>query len=161
MGRKTNHTMSDVTEIDGIIENLERKTYFLIQHRDLLAQFDQDAVYNARGGNWGDLTYVTVNVDYGDGIDIHVSNGPDAKQVMAILRKAIAPGRWEKDTNNYYFSLTREVDGLDIAIKSGREAVCQRVVIGVKTEVIPAREAQPERIEEVEEVEWVCGTLAG
>jgi predicted nucleotidyltransferase len=154
----TINTSSSIT--DRLIDTLNLKADFLTRHCELLKQLELEAVREANDGRYGEYTYVQIEADYGDDVDFIVY-GPDAKQVMAILRKAFSPGRWDKDTDSYYFALKREVNGLNIEIKAHRDAVCQRVVVGTKTVVRKAVEARPETVEEVEEVEWVCGTLAG
>jgi hypothetical protein len=145
---------------DKLIDTLNLKADFLTRHCELLKQFEHEVVQEANGGRYEDITYVQIDADYGDDIEFIVY-GPGAKQVMAILRKVFSPGRWDKRTDSYYFALKREVNGLNIEIKAYRDAVCQRVVVGTKTVIHKAVEARPETVEEVEEVEWVCGTLAG
>ena len=79
------------------------------------------------------------------------------------------PGKLSKeygkdDFNGMGLRLNGLLDGLHVKIYGSREGVCERIVTGtreVTVEATPAREAHPERIEIVEVVEWVCGSLLG
>lgn len=97
---------------------------------------------------------------YGSELNITVY-GPDKRDTMRILRRAIG-GKWDKGGYGSTFQLSRYAgwnDCLTVTISSDRGEVCKRVVVGTETKTIPAVEAQPERTEVVEKVEWVCGDL--
>ena len=149
--------------IAELIHGCHLKAEFLNRHRSLLSQLDYDSVDNTRDGSWSDMTYVSVEPHPYSGVLTLEFNvyGPESRKVMGILRKAFSPGKWDKDATGYHFKLTKNVDGLKIVIESQRDNVCKRVVTGTTTRVVPAVEAQPERVVEDEEVEWVCGNLAG
>ena len=72
------------------------------------------------------------------------------------------PGTLEKEFSDIDIILKGALNGISIKIYGDREGVCERVVVGtreVKHPATPAYEAKPERIEIVEEVEWICGSL--
>lgn len=75
-------------------------------------------------------------------------------------------GRWEKvagDDNSLLFTFQQEIAPLVFAaISTGRENVCQRVVVDTKTVTLPAEPAlpaRPERTEVVEIAEWRCAPI--
>lgn len=65
-------------------------------------------------------------------------------------------GKWRKHPWGDRFDFEREYQGLNLQICTQREQVCERRVVGVETVTVPAVEAQPERTEERELVEWDC-----
>jgi hypothetical protein len=73
-----------------------------------------------------------------------------SKEDLALYARLCS---WEKDYSGEYFSLRKRFKGpllLDIYLP--REEVCRKVVVG--TEVVPAREAEPEHT--IEKYEWIC-----
>ena len=52
-----------------------------------------------------------------------------------------------------------EQEGLKLTIAVKRDAVCTRRVVGTETVTLPAVEAQAERTEEREVIEWDCEPL--
>lgn len=81
------------------------------------------------------------------------------KAIKADLRdaaRAMAP--CEKDYSGSYFNLRREFgEFVMLEVSVSRDKVCRKVETG-KTRVIPARPAQPERVEFV--TEWVCDDVS-
>jgi hypothetical protein len=70
-----------------------------------------------------------------------------------MLTRIARMASWTKDYGGEYFSLKKEfLGGLTLDIYTSRSEVCRKVVVGER--VVPARPAEPERVEEV--VEWVC-----
>lgn len=83
--------------------------------------------------------------------------------MVAAIRRAVG-GTWEKREQQSYRGdeMVFERDGYRIRVE--REQVCVRRVVGTETVTIPAqpaREAQPERTEERELVEWDCQPILG
>ena len=69
-------------------------------------------------------------------------------------------GKWDKVPDLYSdFTFIQHRDGLRLFLQVQREAVCERVVTGTETVTIPAKAAEPERVEEREVVEWICEPL--
>ena len=71
-------------------------------------------------------------------------------------------GTLEKKFDDESIKLSGKIDGLHIGIFGNREGVCERVVVGTREVIVPAREAreaEPEHTETVEDVEWICGSL--
>lgn len=65
-------------------------------------------------------------------------------------------GKWDKDyTSNSYFTLRLKFGTNRLDVYTDRAKVCRKVVVGERVvPAVPAMEAQPERVEPVEE--WVC-----
>lgn len=76
---------------------------------------------------------------------------------QAILR-AIG-GKWSKDFDERDATFEQERDGLSLQVIVKREAVCERRVVGTERVTLPAVEAQPERTEVREIVEWDCSPV--
>lgn len=94
-------------------------------------------------------------------LDWFVNHGDDQRVTMQAIRRALG-GAWDKTTSAAYFNLTTERDGLQLSILADREEVCTRRVVGTEVVTVPAVEAQPERTEVREVVEWDCEpVLAG
>jgi hypothetical protein len=80
----------------------------------------------------------------------------DEQRAMArVILRAIG-GEWKKDASTELFSFDQRRDGLNLNVIAARDQICERVVTGTETVTIPAVEAQPERTEEREVVEWRC-----
>lgn len=87
----------------------------------------------------------------------------DERATAAAIVKAI-DGEWTRGEANYDPNLatwTQERDGMQLYISVQRDAMCERIVTGTTTVTVPAVEAQPERTEVVETVEWRCQPLLG
>lgn len=97
---------------------------------------------------------------------IHFLSGKDNKSAMAAAVRAL-PGPLEKDArSDGYFDLNGSIDGFHFTLTAYRNEVCERVVTGVEkvTRSIPVRGAMVqvpmiEVTEEVEKVEWRCGSI--
>lgn len=75
------------------------------------------------------------------------------------IRKAIG-GCWTKRGGDQWFVLERRaVGGIKFTVQVEREQICERIVVGTETVVVPAVEARPERTEVREVVEWRCEPL--
>ena len=100
--------------------------------------------------------YKTVQLDYFLFIDFEEL--AEQKSVAAEIIRSIG-GKWDKQELGDRFVYTTTVNGLKINISVTRDAVCERVVTGTETVTIPATdavEAQPERTEVRDIVEWRC-----
>lgn len=92
----------------------------------------------------------------------HLAHNTDLDQkatTQAIVR-AIG-GLWNKGGYDDRLTLTRDWRGIQLNIFVTREEVCTRRVVGTETVVVPAVEAQPERTEVRELVEWDCAPVLG
>ncbi len=81
-------------------------------------------------------------------------------KAAAALVVSTIPGTWERD--ELFDDEARWIqqrDGVSLIVTISRELVCERRVVGTETVTIPAVEAQPERTEVREIVEWDCGSL--
>jgi hypothetical protein len=85
-------------------------------------------------------------------------NKADQRTAAAAIVKALG-GKWTKEPWGDRFDMRTTRDGLKLEIFAHRDQVCERVVVGTETVVVPAVPAQPERIEERELVEWRCESL--
>jgi len=148
----------------GILRTAQRHalvTAFLNEHVGLLASLSYAAMEERMGDEYDDTHVSFYTGDSGVYITVY---RPDQRSLMRTLRRAIG-GEWRKGSSSWSFNIKRDWGlpasdvTITINIEGDREAVCQKVVIGTHEKVIPAVEAQPERTEIVEEVEWVCGSL--
>lgn len=148
--------MRDTTKI---IRGLRAKASFIQALGSYLRRFDYDSGEKRNGGDWKNVSYISID-DWTPctsvTFDVH---GPDAPQLMAGLRHEIG-GEWKKSTDDYYMRLKRTcVVGnteLRVTIQASRAAVCEKVVVGTKTIVT---EAIPASVREEEIVEWVCASI--
>jgi hypothetical protein len=94
---------------------------------------------------------------------LHGDNlGLSGQKDAAALIVSTIDGEWLKGSGDWEgplgtFSQRRGLLRLTVTVT--RDAVCERVVVGTETRTIPAVEAQPERTETVEKVEWRCQPL--
>lgn len=90
-------------------------------------------------------------------INGNAADAADQKAKAAGILRTLG-GTWDKDfwddTDRADFQQSR--DGLNLRVTVQRSAVCERVVVDTETVTIPAVEAQPERTETREVVEWRC-----
>ena len=82
----------------------------------------------------------------------------DIQAVAGLIRRRLG-GRWKKTYDRDELVLRREQEGLKLTIAVKRDAVCTRRVVGTETVTLPAVEAQAERTEEREVIEWDCEPL--
>lgn len=155
--------MSTTTEMNVIQRAIYRHRLtadFLTLHQNELVAWDDSNVDH----DDETATYIST---YASGGSVCINcYGPNARLMMRRVRAMIG-GKWSKSAFSDTFSLyqygwgaTDEVPmGISLSIHAPREAVCVKRVTGTETKVIPAVEAQPERTEEVEIVEWDCGDV--
>ena len=91
----------------------------------------------------------------------NAEDAADQKAKAALMLRTLG-GKWAKDfdwrdADRADFRQTR--DGLNLRVTVNRSAVCERVVVGEETVTLPAVEAQPERTETREVVEWRCESV--
>lgn len=91
------------------------------------------------------------------GIHVHVVAEDEQKQLIRKLTRALG-GTWTKnvETSTLYLVQSDVFGFFEATIFATRDAVCERRTVGTKTVTIPAVEAAPERVEEVDEYEWDC-----
>lgn len=107
-----------------------------------------------------------------EGVSVHADNDTlsvftngwgsadqDKRDVAAVL-KAIG-GTWEKEASDssLKFEQSYVLGYFDTVVYANRAATCVRKVVGTERVVVPAVEAAPARVEELEIVEWDCGSL--
>lgn len=97
----------------------------------------------------------TVELDYYLHLDTRDLSFVEQKAVARQIIRAVG-GDWAKRASEQQFEYTATRDGVDFVVLVAREAVCERIVTGIETVTVPAVEAQPERTEVVETVEWRC-----
>lgn len=68
-------------------------------------------------------------------------------------------GHWSKNPWGDRFDFERQYDGVKLEIYAHRDQVCERRVVGTETVTIPAVEAQAERTETREVIEWDCNPV--
>jgi len=147
------------TRVQSLIIEAQTLIQFLTEFGDLLESLKFETMREKLGTDYEDTPYVSFWANI-DNVSITV-HGPDQRETMRILRKAIG-GMWKKGGYGNTFAIKRdwgEGNRLQLDIEGPRENICQRVVTGTSVREIPAIEYQPARVEEVEEVEWVCGNL--
>ena len=86
-----------------------------------------------------------------------VDEADQKAKATAIIRSV--GGKWDKTPSGNDMRFEQTVNGLHLDVLVAREAVCERVVTGTETVTLPAVEAQPERTEERDVVEWRCEPL--
>lgn len=101
-------------------------------------------------GSWG---YADVNWQ----LMLDTNDTGEQKRMASEVIRSIG-GKWDKVPGDT-FQFTRALGGLRLKVSVEREAVCERVVTGTEAVTIPAVEAQPERTEVRETVEWRCEPL--
>ncbi len=78
----------------------------------------------------------------------------DDVEDMHSKRRAIG-GKWKKEVNDYYFTLTGRTGDAYVKLSAPRDAVCERVVVGTETKLVADPDAPKVEIE-VDVVEWIC-----
>lgn len=107
---------------------------------------------------WEQLSYISVYT--GVVLEFNV-RGPRARALMTGLRRELG-GTWQKSAVGDRFWMHSTIGDVRVRIEGDRDSVCVPRVIGTEKKVIPAVEAveaQPERVEEVDVIEWDCGTI--
>lgn len=151
--------------VKSYIENYRSNLDIVVKHETFLEANSYDSVweaaYEANGQEAPEFETLTTISIYlaGYGIEFGVS-GPDQKRLATELRRELG-GKWDKRDAGSQFRLSRvrDEDGGMITISMSRDAVCEKKVVGFKDVVVPAVEAQPEKVVTEEIVEWECGTL--
>jgi hypothetical protein len=90
-------------------------------------------------------------------VDFYLHDEDQKDQAAAIIR--LIGGKWAKADGGDRLYLRQRQGDVEFCVVVDREAVCERVVKGTREVTIPAVEAQPERVQVVEDVEWVCGSV--
>lgn len=88
-------------------------------------------------------------------VDWFIHRSDEQREAMVSIRRAIG-GAWDKVDAGSFFILRSDREGFRLSITADREQVCERVVIGSETVTVPAVEAQPERTEVRDVIEWRC-----
>jgi hypothetical protein len=108
-----------------------------------------------------DLPHQPMVTSYGHSATVAVDfylHDEDQKETAARIVRLIG-GKWAKADGGDRLYLRRHQGDIEFCVVVDREAVCERVVKGTREVTIPAVEAQPERVQTVEDVEWVCGSV--
>ena len=89
---------------------------------------------------------------------LHINNKGDEAFQREAAQQIIRTigGTWDKEPRGDRFDFTATRDDMNLQIAVKREAVCVRRVVGTETVTVPAVDAQPERTEVREVVEWDC-----
>jgi hypothetical protein len=91
-------------------------------------------------------------------VDWYLTGNEDQKDQAAQIVRLIG-GKWAKTDGGDRLYLRHRQGDIEFGVAVDREAVCERVVKGTREVTIPAVEAKPERVQTVEDVEWVCGSV--
>lgn len=131
--------MTDIIHPD-LARNLRAAADLLDQHPDL------PEVYVAAFGYSG-----RVEINW----QSHTTDKADAALVVATI-----DGAWSRTSlGDELVQWKQHRDGVSLIVTISRELVCERRVVGTETVTIPAVEAQPERTETRDVVEWDCKPL--
>lgn len=98
----------------------------------------------------------------GVSVQWQLMNDDDAKDDQRAAARRIMRaigGKWTKNPWGDRFDFEQVVDGIKVEICASREQVCGRRVVGTEEVTHPAVEAQPERTETREVVEWDCSPV--
>lgn len=141
--------MTKKTEPRSLADVLRAAADVLDAHPDLPAPYITTSSH--RGEHKADLSWY-LTLDARD--DLATQKALAGRIVRAI------DGHWEKIPDTYQdFVFRQERPGLRLDVQVEREAVCQRIVTGTETVAIPAKPAEPMRVETREVVEWRCEPL--
>jgi hypothetical protein len=131
------------------IDELRATADFLVRHRTILEQMQDD----------GRVSYVSV---YPGSVDVQLAEHDGERETMSELKRALRPGRWEKEVFNRSFDLTSGAtadEPVYLRISGHRDAVCTARVVGKERKEIAEVPYQPARVEMVDKIEWDCGNL--
>lgn len=127
---------------DTLAENLRRAAATLTVHPDLPIPY----ITTTYGGN----------VELAWFLPITTQDYAEQKRLARLILRTLG-GKWDKVAGSEMnFTQGTYGDPIRYIVQVSREAVCQRVVTGTTEVTIPAVEAQPERTETRETVEWIC-----
>ena len=90
---------------------------------------------------------------------IEVTRDADEQKALAAKFTRLIPSTISKEPRDTALDVKGSIRGLQVCMVVNRSAVCERIVKGTKTVTIPAKPAEPERTVEVDEVDWVCGSI--
>lgn len=137
-------TTDTSTKTDRLVENLRAITETVRAHPDL------------------PLPYITSSTTDGGVhaqwfLHLHYTDYAEQKRVAQQVIRGLG-GKWDKDHSDTEMTFTQGdiLDPIRYTVQVTREAVCRRVVTGTEQVTVPAVQAQPERVETRETVEWVC-----
>jgi hypothetical protein len=85
--------------------------------------------------------------------------GSEEQKAVAAQVLRIVGGKWAKSEGSDVLYFRQARGDVEFTVAVDREAVCERVVKGTREVTIPAVKAQPARVQIVEDVEWVCGSV--
>ena len=103
-------------------------------------------------------SYIGEESDYDSDHGEYVTT-KSAVEVMADLRKAIG-GTWDKQTNDYYFTLTREIaPKVTVKLLVARSEACTPKVVGSETVEVKDYDSCPTKTVTKDIVEWDCNPI--
>lgn len=95
-------------------------------------------------------------------IDADIRGDLAAQKAAAVRLVTTLGGKWDKGERDDVYALDQVRGGVKLHIEVNRAAVCERVVTGTREVTVPAKpasRAEPERVETVEDVKWICSSL--
>lgn len=95
-----------------------------------------------------------VDISSNHEILICLNHRPDPKAAIAEAARRFAPV--SKVYRDPWFHIAKTFGPIELQWFVGRDKVCRQVVTGTKTVTLPAEEAKPERVVEVQETKWIC-----
>jgi hypothetical protein len=107
------------------------------------------------------IPYITTThrggVEFAWYLTITAEDFAEQKRLARLILRTIG-GKWDKKPGSEMNFKQGSIldDPISYIVQVSREAVCRRVVTGTEEVTIPAVEAEPERVETVETVEWIC-----
>lgn len=140
----TTEASTEATVHDTLAENLRRAAEIMQAHPDLPIPYITSTY---RGG-----------VELAWYLTVHVEDHAKQKRLAQTILRTLG-GKWDKSVSgpgDMNFKQGSILDPIRFIVQVSREAVCQRIVTGTTEVTIPAVEAEPERTEIRETVEWVC-----
>lgn len=95
-------------------------------------------------------------------IDADVRGDLAGQKAAAVQLVTTLGGKWDKGERDDVYALHQIRGGVRLLVEVNRAAVCERVVTGTREVTVPAKpasDAEPERVETVEDVKWICSSL--
>jgi len=120
---------------------------FLDQHRDLLSYGQTPPIRSC--------VYFYDDNDYNEVTKEWTAVPGTALRKMAEMAQSLG-GKWDKDTNSLYFTLTRSFGPHRIVLEAPRDAVCTARVVGTETKTVRKAVDFVEVKETRDVIEWDC-----
>lgn len=136
--------------VTTLIRRSREQADFLALHADFLDAHSYDVAYDADpSADYQTYNYITAPYSLGShSLTFHTS-GPQSKSLMRKLRRHLAQGMWEKRLSGDTLTLSREINGIPVAITGDRNLVCERIETGEVEEITETAYVTPEEFAEL------------